>query len=318
MSFATKAVAAAVAVAASAALVASAHAQAQYPTRATNYVIPFAPGGESDITARFQQPYWKEFTGQDLVIQYRPGAGGAQAWAQLNRETPDGYTLVGVNLPHIVLQPMQSDVGYKTEDLVPVHMFHYTPDAIVVRAESPYRTLQDLIDDAKRRPGAVTMAGSATFSANHAAHQIFNKQAGIRTTYVPFSGTAPSTAALLGGQVAASMGYTTVAAAQGERVRMLAVAMERRHPAFPDVPTFRELGIDMVGGAYRGIAVPKDTPEAVRRQVSALVQRINDDPRFRKQMEDGGFVVTDVGYERMADFMAERRREIEGVAAEMR
>jgi tripartite-type tricarboxylate transporter receptor subunit TctC len=236
---------------------------------------PIWPRAVNQISPRVSNNrFFKDKFGQDLVVSYKPGGGGAVGWAQLNSMTGDGYTIMGINLPHIVIQPAQKDVGYTTEDINAFYMFHYTPDAIVVTADSPYQTLEDLIADAKANPGSLTMSGSGKATANHLAQIRFDKMADIKTTYVPFKGTGASTTANLGKQVKAQWGYTTVGAAQGDAVRMLAVAMEERHPLFPDVPTFKELGFDMVGGAYRGMAVPKDTPaETVQALSDAFGQR---------------------------------------------
>ncbi len=274
-----------------------------------NYIIPFGPGGESDISARFQQPFFKEKFKQDLVISYQPGGGGAVGWASLNGLSGNGQTIMGVNLPHIVIKPAQKDVGFTTADLNTFYMFHYTPDAIVVTADSPYQTLDDLIADAKANPGEVTMSGSGKASANHLAQIKFDKLAGILTTYVPFKGTGAAVTALLGKQTKAEWGYTTVGAKQGDAVRMLAVAMDERHPLFPDVPTFKELGYDMTGGAYRGIALPNTADAATTRMWSDMIGEINSDEAFRQQMLDGGFAMLDVGIDDMADFMAARVEE---------
>ena len=216
---------------------------------------------------------------------------------------------MGVNLPHIVIKPAQKDVGFTTDELNTFYMFHYTPDAIVVTADSPYKTLDDLIADAKANPGEVTMSGSGKASANHLAQIKFDKMAGILTTYVPFKGTGAAVTALLGKQTKAEWGYTTVGAKQGDAVRMLAVAMEERHPLFPDVPTFKELGYDMTGGAYRGIALPNSADAATTKLWSTMIGEINSDEKFRQQMLDGGFAMLDVGADGMADFMAERVEE---------
>ena len=160
-----------------------------------NYVIPFGPGGESDISARLQQPFFKDKFGQDMVISYQPGGGGAVGWASLNGLSGDGQTIMGVNLPHIIIKPAQKDVGFATADLNTFYMFHFTPDAIVVTADSPYQTLADLIADAKAHPGEVTMSGSGKASANHLAQIKFDKLAGTLTTYVPFKGTGAAVTA---------------------------------------------------------------------------------------------------------------------------
>jgi len=281
------------------------------------YVIPFPAGGESDVTARLQEPVMKKLSDKNVVVQYNTGAGGAKAWAALNSMPADGSTVMGTNLPHIFLQPMQKDVGYKTEDLVHVAVFQLTPDAIVVPADSPYKTLADLIAAAKKQPGAVTMSGSGTNTGPHLSATTFNKLAGIKTTYVPFSGTATSVVAMLGKQVNAAMTFTTAAIQQGDKVRMLAVALDERLPNLPDVPTFKELGFDMVSGVYRGVAVPKATPEAERKELSALFSKVNKDPAFRKKMEDAGYVLVDVDYAKAPAFMAEKSKEYEAAAREV-
>ena len=295
------------AVAAAFATVASFAMADDFPAGSVDYIIPFGPGGESDITARFQQPFFEQLFDEQLVVSYQPGGGGAVGWSQLNSMAGDGSVIMGINLPHIVVKPEQGDVGFTTEDITAVYMFHYTPDAILVNADSDFQTLQDLIDEAEANPNRVIFSGSGQGSANHLAQVQFDALAGIETTYVSFQGTGAAVTALLGNQVTAEWGYTTVAAAQGENVRMLAVAMEERHPAFPDVPTFRELGYDLVSGAYRGIAVPNSASEETRQQVSDAIEAINADEAFRQQMIDGGFALLDVGYgEAMDAFMAER------------
>ena len=292
-------------------------AQAQYPEKTINYVIAFGPGGESDVSARLQESFFKKYTGQTVAIQYRPGAGGAAAWSQLNRMPADGHTIVGTNLPHILLQPMQRDVGYETQDVANVYWFHYTPNAILVPADSPYKTVNDLVEAAKKAPGAITFSGSGTNSANHLAQRRFDSLAGIKTTYVPFRGTGASNTALLGKQVAGGWSYTTAGIQLGDKARVLAVAMDKRHPKFPEVPTFKELGYDLVGGAYRGIAVPKSTPDHIKQALSDLIGKINKDPEFIKMMEDNGFAMADVDLAGMPAFMDTMYQRYEALATEM-
>jgi len=304
-------------VAAAAAMTLAASALAAYPDKTVNYIIPFGPGGESDISARLQEPVFRKLTGQGMAIQYRPGAGGAAGWSQLNGMPADGYTVMGTNLPHIVLQPLQKDVGYQTDDITTVFWFHYTPDALMVPADSPYKTLKDFIDAAKKAPGSITLAGSGTNSANHLAQRQFDKLAGIKTTYVPFGGTGPSNTALLGKQVQGSWGYTTVQMQLGDQVRCLGVAMEQRHPKLPNCPTFKEQGFNLVGGAYRGVAVPKSTPADVQAKLADTLAKINADPEFIRKMEEGGFALINVGADKMAGFMKDIKARYEALAKEM-
>ncbi|HEX6958338.1 MAG TPA: tripartite tricarboxylate transporter substrate binding protein [Ferrovibrio sp.] len=292
-------------------------AQAAYPEKPITYIIAFNAGGESDISARFQQPFFKQLTGQQAIIKYQAGAGGAQAWSQLNGMDGDGYTIMGTNLPHIVLQPLQKDVGYKTQDITNVYFFHYTPDAIFVPKDSKFKSLKDLVDFAKKNPGMLTFGGSGSFSSNQLAQQRFSDMAGIKTTYVPFSGSGPAITAVLGGQVSAGFNYSTTFLNQPDAVRMLAVASEKRLPTNPNTPTFKELGYDLVGGAYRGIGVPKSTPEDIRKQVSDLIGKINHNPEFIKKMEDAGFVLTNIPYEKMGQFMAQKQSEYTALAKQL-
>lgn len=292
-------------------------AQGAFPEKPINYVIPFVPGGESDIAARLQGKVASKLTGKDFIVQNKAGAGGALAWGQLNSMPGDGYTVVGSNLPHLILQPLEGQVQYKTDDIVNVFFFHYTPDALVVAADSPYKTFADLAAAAKASPGKLTIAGSGTNSANHMAFQRLEVQGKLKMTYVPFKGTGDLTTALLGKHVDAAMTYPTFAVSNKEKTRVLAVATPNRLPQFPNTPTFRELGFDWVDGAYRGIAVPKSTPEAVRKQLSDLFFRINNDAEHRKQMQDGGYEQIDITYEQMGDFMKKRTAETMPLARQM-
>ena len=279
---------------------------AGYPEKPVQYLIPFPAGGESDIAARLQQQVFAQKFRQEMVVVNRAGGGGALVWQQLNSLPGDGYTIAGINLPHVVLQPLEGSVAYKTDELTSVYWFHYTPDALIVPADSPFRTFQDFVKAAKADPGKLSIAGSALYSANHVAHARLNRDFGIATEYVPFKGTGDLVSSVLGGHVAGTISYTTLAIQQKGKMRMLAVATAQRIPQFPDVPTFRELGVDWVDGAYRGVAVPKSTPEAVRRQVSDMMDAINKDPELRRKMADGGFEVIDVGYDQVPAFMKER------------
>lgn len=274
-----------------------------------NYWQAFPPGGESDIAARHQQIVLKrKCPAIDTVVQYKPGAGGALLWSQMNTLPGDGLNVAGINLPHIVLQPLEGQVGYKTADVTPVFWFHYTPDALVVRAESPYKTFQDFVRAAKDVPGKFNLGGSGLNSANHAAHERLTALFGVKSTYVPFKGTGDMVNALLGGHVDGALSFTAFAINNKDKARALAVAMDKRHPLLPDVPTFRELGVDWVDGAYRGIGMPKSSSAEQRKQISDLWAALNSDPEMKNLAAKSGFELVDIGVERMDEFMKERLR----------
>lgn len=271
----------------------AASASAEYPEQAITYTIPFDPGGESDITARFQEPQLEEFLGVSVNIRHRPGGGGAVGWAefQTNAE-PTGYELIGINIPHIIGQPiLRENAGYETDNWEIVTFFHQTPNALIVRDDSPYQTLEELIDYARENPQAVTLAGSGTYSANHLEVLRLEREADIDVTYIPASGTGPLPAMLEGGHVTGLMNYTMLGAELAERARVLAVSSEERVPALPDAPTFKEQGYDIVGGAFRGVAAPKGTPQEIVAKLGEVFAQVNE--RIAEKQEPLGFVMTD-------------------------
>ncbi|MEO7761549.1 MAG: tripartite tricarboxylate transporter substrate binding protein [Casimicrobiaceae bacterium] len=279
------------------------------PDKNVLYWQAFPPGGESDLAARHQQiTLKKKCPGIDTIIQYKAGAGGGLMWAQMNQLPPDGFNIVGVNLPHIVLQPMEGAVQYKTEDITPVFWFHFTPDILAVPEQSPFKTFADFIKAAKADPGKLNLAGSGLNSANHSAHERIDSAFGIKTNYIPFKGTGDMTTAVVGSQVDGAMTYTAFAINNKSRIRALAVAMDKRHPLLPDVPTFRELGVDWVDGAYRGIGMPKNTPPELRKRMSALWASLNADAEMKVLADKSGFELVNVGVDQMDAFMKDKTR----------
>lgn len=271
------------------------------------YWQAFPPGGESDLSARHQQVVLKKkCPAVDTIIQYKAGAGGGLMWAQMNSLPADGVNIVGVNLPHIVFQPLEGQVQYKTEDVVPVYWFHYTPDALVVRDQSPIKSFADFVKFAKENPSKLSLGGSGLNSANHAAHERLNAAFGIKTTYIPYKGTGDLTTSVFAGHVDGAMSYTAFAVNNKGKLRALAVAMEQRHPLLPDVPTFKELGVDWIDGAYRGIGMPKSSTAEQRKRMSDLWAALNNDPEMKDLAAKSGFELVNIGVDQMDAFMKER------------
>ena len=277
------------------------------PDKSVMYWQAFPPGGESNLSARHQQIVLKKkCPAIETVVQYKAGAGGALMWSTMNQLPGDGVNVVGINLPHMVLQPMEGIVQYKTEDITPVYWFHYTPDALVVPEQSAIRNWADFVKAAKDKPGTLNLGGSGQNSANHAAHERLNSEFGLKTNYVPFKGTGDMSMAVIGGHVDGAMTYTPFAINNKTKVRALAVAMDKRHPLMPEVPTFKELGVDWVDGAFRGIGVPKSTPPEARRRLAELWANLNNDAEMQQLAAKSGFELINVGPDAMDAFMREK------------
>ena len=277
------------------------------PEKNVLYWQAFPPGGESDLSARHQQIVLKKkCPAIDTIIQYKAGAGGGLMWAQMNTLPADGVNVVGVNLPHIVFQPLEGQVQYKTDDVTPVFWFHYTPDALVVRDQSPIKSFADFVKFAKENPLKLSLGGSGLNSANHAAHERLNAAFGIKTTYIPYKGTGDMTTSVFAGHIDGAMSYTAFAVNNKGKLRALAVAMEQRHPLLPDVPTFKELGVDWIDGAYRGIGMPKSSTAEQRKRMSDLWAALNNDPEMKELAAKSGFELINVGVDQMDGFMKER------------
>lgn len=279
----------------------------EYPQRPIDYVLPFDAGGESDITARLQQEPLAEELGQQVNVSYKPGGGGALGWSELTRTAPDGYTIMGCNLPHTILQPLlREDAGYETDQLKKVYIFQSTPNALLVPADSDIQNLDDFVAAAKENPGAISVGGSGDFTANHMGTLMLGDQAGVELTYTPFSGTGAAVPALLGGHVDALMSYTPQISQLGDQVRAIAVASEERMPGLDDVPTFAEQGFDIADGAYRGVCVPEDTPDEIVQTLADAFETVNQDPEVVEAFEEQAFVLENYGPEEAEELTQER------------
>jgi len=265
----------------------------KYPSRNIEYIIPFNPGGQSDITAQYQKEDLQKNLGVNVIIKHMPGAGGAVAWSNLVKAKPDGYTICGNNIPHIIIQPLVRDnAGYETDQLVPVYMFETTPIGLAVLKDSRFKTLEQFIDYAKGHPGEITIGGSGTHSGHHLALLQLQKLAGVEFTYIPSTGAAPSVANFLGGHTEALFANSNDLVQHKDKITILAIGTETRFlPHLPDTPTFMELGYDMTAGIDRGVCVPPGTPDEVIKRLEDAFEAVCESPTFVNKMEELGFLV---------------------------
>ena len=214
-----------------------------FPKGPITYIIPFPPGGQSDVEARLQQPYLEKILGVPIVVNYISGAGGGLAWTKFAQAKPDGYSVCGINLPHIILQPLsQKDVAFTTEDLKPLCIFESTPVGLAVKKDSKINSVKEFIDFARANPNKITIGISGKFSGHHMASLLFMKMNDIKLTLVTFTGAAPQVTALLGGHVEAIWGNSTDLVSQASQMKILAIGTEKRMNLLASVPTFQELG----------------------------------------------------------------------------
>lgn len=278
----------------------------RYPTKPISYLVVWDPGGQSDRTARLQQPLLEKMLGQKITIDYKVGGGGAVGWSQFVRTRPDGYSIVGTNLPTIVTQPILQDVGYKTEQFLPICDFQYTPLILATRKDSPYKTLKDFIAAAKASPGKLSIGGVALWSITHIMALNFMKEAGIETQFVPHTGTASLITNMLGGHVDVGIPYSDDMVRMQDQLHVLAIAAKERFPGRPDVPTFKEQGFDYDAGVSRGVALPAGAPDYALKKLEKAFVDITNSPEMVAQMTRDGFVSRALNHEQ---FQAEITRQ---------
>lgn len=293
--------------------------QAAYPEKAITYQIPFGPGGQSDLEARRQQPLLEKILGQKIIVQYKPGGGGSVGWANLIQQKPDGYFISGINIPHIILQPLaRGNAGYETDQLKPIALFQATPIGLAVLKDSKYKTLEDLVQYAKKNPGALTTGGSGTWSGHHIANLQFGKLAGIQTTYIPESGAAKSIASFLGGHVQAVWANSNDLVQHADKIRVLAFGTKKPFPNMPDVPTFESLGYKLYASIDRGVGAPPGTPDDIIQVLEAAFLKIASDPKIQEQMKRDGFVSLTMGAAETKAYIEEMKAEWEPVVKEFK
>ncbi len=296
---------------------APAFAATDFPKGPVTYIIPFNPGGQSDVEARMQQPYLEKILGVPIVVNYMPGAGGALAWTKFAQMKPDGYTVCGINIPHIILQPLsQKDAAFKTDDLKPLALFESTPIGLAVKKESKINSIKEFIEYAKANPGKVTVGISGKLSGHHMASLQFEKMNNIKLTQVTFTGAAPQVTALLGGHVEAIWGNSSDLVSYTTQMKILAIGTEKRMETLPGVPTFQELGFKFYPRIDRGVAVPKATPADITAKLEkAFLDTVNTDD-YKSKIIKAGFVPLGLNGQQSIKYITEETEVFKKILAE--
>lgn len=254
-------------------------AAAAFPERPVRMVVPYGPGGTGDVIARSVAQKLEQAWGQPVVVENRPGAGGAIGARAVASSPPDGYTLLIGNTSTLAVIPAVSkSAGYDpVKDFVPIFKITEGFQILVVDVNSPWKTLKDFIADAKANPGKINYASQGIGTTSHLTAALFETRTGVKLVHVPYKGTAPALNDIIAGNV--DMIFMELASAiklhQAGKARILAVATNQRIPNLPDIPTFAELGVkDFESGTWNAIVAPPGTPKAIVAKLNAAVEDV--------------------------------------------
>jgi tripartite-type tricarboxylate transporter receptor subunit TctC len=282
--------------AAALATVAALPAQAAYPDHTVTIVVPFPPGGSTDMIARTLAAKLQEQLHQTFIIDNRAGATGTIGMGQVKRAAPDGYTLIVSSLGPFVIAPhLIKNLPYDIhKDIELLSVLVQAPNVLVVPASSPYKSVADVIAALKKTPSKLTFASSGNGSSDHLTAELFWQRTGTSGLHVPYKGGAPAMNDLLGGVVDASFQNINVVVQHvaAGKLRALAVTGDKRSPLLPNVPTLAESGVKGADVySWQGIAAPKGLPSEVKQTLSAAIVAALNDPQIKPKLLDLGFEV---------------------------
>jgi len=250
--------------------------EALFPDQDVMLKINFASGGGADVAMRAIQPFVEKELGQSLVFDYKGGAGGELGLNEYVLSEPSGYNIAHVSMPHIALQPLSRDTVYDPEEHFEfIAIVADMPSALLVKKDSPFKTLEDFIDYAKANPGKLAVSITGTMSMDHAAVILMREEMGIDIGRIVFDGGSEALASVMGGHVDAMLANVVYSEKYADELTTLVVASKERMDRIPDVPTFKEKGYDITTSNTRGVVALKGTP---REQLDVL------DEAFRKAL----------------------------------
>ena len=282
----------------------AAHA-AVWPMRAVNVTVPFSQGNAIDLLVNLQARVFAAQNAQTLQSTYIPGRGGLNAWAMIDDSNTNGNVLTAVELPGLALRSMQPYSGLELYSIVICHVSAYSPLALWVSQDSPIRSLDDFIAEAKKQPRKVQVAGPGTYSPAQIAALRFDRQSGIQTIYMPFMGETEAAAATQSQDIKAFWADALHYPSFNGAFRPIAIAAEVRSSVFPELPTFRELGYELVEGSFRGYVVPAGTPLPLLQAIYETFEAVRTDKRFTDAAVALGFGIPAMGQDGFGRFMSD-------------
>jgi tripartite-type tricarboxylate transporter receptor subunit TctC len=269
-------------------------AQGAYPTKPITMIVPFPPGGLADVVGRPVAESMSKELGQPVVIENKGGAGGGIGMAQAAKAAPDGYTILMALSSYSVLPEADTLLGrpqmYAFNALRPIARFTADPTVLAVRADAPWKTVKDFVEDAKKRPGAINFGSSGNYGTMHVPMEILKQVTGTRMTHIPYTGAGPAVVALLGGQVdALSTGPATVLQhVKAGKIRVLGHWGNGKLESMPDVPSLKQAGYNAEYAQWSGLFVPAGTPEPIVQRLRAAARHAANDPKVKEVILGAG------------------------------
>lgn len=277
-------------------------AGAAYPDRPIKMIVPWAAGGDTDAICRVIAGSMEKHLGKPVVIVNITGASGTVGTREARKADPDGYTILSIHdFIHTTYYTSVSELSYR--DFEPICLQTSTPSVLAAYGKAPWNTMKELIEDARKRPEAITL-GATLGSTSHFFPAMIAQAAGIKWKYVSYEGTAPRMTALMGGHVLlGETNLTQLDKVKAGQMKMLAIATAKRLGEAPDVPTLKEFGIDIVYAVNRGILAPKGTPEAILAKLEDACGKAAKDPAVVESMKKQGTLVAFLNRKAYGDFL---------------
>lgn len=286
-------------------------AEAAYPEKPVKMIVAFSPGGGSDTFSRIIAKYAEPYLGQPIVIENKPGAGGQIGFTALAAAESDGYTFGLINIPSILLVKMlRENVPFEMSDFKPIANFQLDPAIIAVKDDSPFKTMKDLIDYAKKNPGKINLGADGPQTNNHLQMVVAEDMLGIEFNLISYNGSGPAIKALLGGEVDVALPSASSSMTHIEegRMRALCIFLPDTYTYLPDVPTIKEatgVAVPPAGASARGIAVPKDVSDEHAKTLLEAFNKAFNDPKFQAQAKEMGLPLKYMSSEEFVEYLKE-------------
>lgn len=256
-----------------------------YPDKQIEIVVPYAAGGGTDLLARAFADTAKKYASQPFGVINKTGGAGAIGFSEIARSRPNGYK-IGTGTVELAMLPHMGLANFTTKDFTPIARLNAEPSAITVKIDAPWNTYQEFMDYVKENPTKVRVGNSGTGAIWHIAAAALEEKTGAKLSHIPYDGGNPAVTALLGGHIEAVTVSSQEVSSQvdGGQLKMLAVMADERLAKYPDVPTLKELGVDLTVATWRGIVAPKNIPEDVTKKLREISKQTVEDPAFQETL----------------------------------